>query len=110
MIRLNDGSGEISGVGTKNLADGRWHHVVFVRDAARRVVLGYVDGILDLEFTDTTLDISDTSSVLSVGLADEFQNEKFVGSVANVNTYSYALSENEVLALYEASISRFSVD
>ena len=101
FIKLNDGSGEIYGVGVKNLADDRWHHVVFVRDVSQRVVRGYVDGELDLEFADTTGEILDVSDRLLVGgSSDIYLEDRFNGTVAGLRTYPFALNPDEVKVRY----------
>jgi hypothetical protein len=109
-IRLNNGTGEISGVGATDIADGKWHHIVFVRDVESGKALGYVDGALDLEFNDTTGSISDASTSLYIGNANPYQEEWFVGEVSGIETYPHALSEEEVQQLFEQSAGTYRVE
>ena len=110
-IRLNDGSdGEIFGYGTKNLADGKWHYVVFVRDRIEKKVLGYVDGELDLEFNDTTDGIIDKNSELMLGNSNPNQDEWFVGEITGFGTFSEAFTTEEVRALYSAQAADYGED
>lgn len=100
LVRLNDGRGEIFGTGKTNLADGRWHHVVLVRNARDRIVFGYVDGAPELGMDDPTAGISDASTVLLVGAANVFQDEFFRGEVRSVQTTSDALTSERISALH----------
>ncbi len=106
QIKLNDGTGEISGAGARNLADGNWHHVVFVRDRENGIVRGYIDGSLDLEFGDATGEISDASERLIIGNGNIYQNEWFNGSVSKVKTYRRALIEEEIVNSYSTDIKK----
>lgn len=111
FIRLNDGSdGEIFGVGSINLADGKWHYIVFVRDTGVKEVRGYVDGIEDIRFNDTTTTIIDSSQELMVGNADPSIKEWFVGNITGLNVYQRALSADEIAESYGNSSEIFGVD
>ena len=108
FVKLNDGTGEISGTGTRNIADGGWHQLVFVRDRENKEVRGYVDGIQDIEFEDTTEEILDISSKLLAGIGNIYQEEWFEGEIASLNTYAHALTEDEIKGLYEKGLGKFS--
>ncbi len=104
--RLNDGGGEISGVGSRNLADGKWHHVALVRErragAGEGRITGFVDGAQEFEFPDSTGEISDFNTAVFVGSANPEQNEWFEGSVAGVKMVPRALSATEVAGSYNS--------
>ncbi|MEW6721717.1 MAG: LamG domain-containing protein [Candidatus Micrarchaeota archaeon] len=99
LIRLNDAMGEISSIGTTDLADGEWHHVAFVRDRSAGIVTGYVDGFPDLAFNDTSGAISDSSQQLLIGNSNPHQDEWFEGSVSGAATTLGALSAEELALL-----------
>ncbi|VVB50792.1 Concanavalin A-like lectin/glucanases superfamily protein [uncultured archaeon] len=103
-VKINDGSGELSDAGKINIADGRWHHIVFVRDRAGREVRGYVDGVLDVRFSDSKGDVSDTSRRLVIGNSNPLQDGSFVGRIFGVKTYSRALSIVDVQGLYASNL------
>ncbi|MFH2101697.1 MAG: LamG-like jellyroll fold domain-containing protein [Candidatus Micrarchaeota archaeon] len=98
-IKLNDGSGEISGQGSRNLADGQKHRVVFVRDRASRTIRGYVDGRPELEFEDATNSISDSSEALCLGNGNQYEDGWFYGDMSDLVIFPHALGEVEAAGL-----------
>ncbi len=81
------------------LADGEWHHVVFVRDGVNQEITGYIDGKKAMQFADTT-------SVSLVQPTDIFfgfnpaSQAYFDGKIAQPILLTTALGKNEVKRLY----------
>lgn len=99
-VKLNSGQGEVVGYNKKNLLDGNWHNVVFVRDRFVSLVRIYMDGVFESEFYDATNDISDISSSLSIGVGNPESNDWFVGNVSGISIFNSILSEAEINASY----------
>ncbi len=98
LIKMNNGSGEIFGYGSRDIADGRPHAITFVRDAAGKSARGYLDGSLELEFSDTTGDVSDVSTTLVVGNGNKYADDWFVGEISDIEVYPRALTDAEIPA------------
>lgn len=84
---------------TNSFGDGNWHHYVFVRDRANLVMKIYVDG------SSAAVDKADTAGALLDGLPT-FQvgcynsANYFTGTIDDVRYYNRALSESEVVTIY----------
>jgi hypothetical protein len=86
-------------------ANGSWHYVAGVRDAATRTVSVYVDGVPeDVEQTDALLPSSGPLTV-GAGLLDYVGPDAFVGAIDDLRTYGRALTPAEVWQLYVAERS-----
>ncbi|MCK4530995.1 MAG: LamG domain-containing protein, partial [Candidatus Marinimicrobia bacterium] len=53
-------AGEKSFSGTKDLRDGAWHHIAWVRDKSNNKISIYIDGVLDAEESGAGTDITIT--------------------------------------------------
>jgi len=84
--------------GTRDITDGRWHHVAAIYDGLRMCL--YVDGDLDASVgAGGTLDISDEP--VRIGGIPESPDRQWTGSIDDVRIYDYALNEMEIRALRE---------
>ena len=95
-----------------NAADGNWHHVVGVHDAATSTVYLYVDGSEVAKQTSTTFsaDFASTEGV-SVGWLNIAPNYYFNGTLDEVAIYDRALTATEVGEHYAAEGGpRYCVD
>ena len=98
QFRIWDGAANPVAISTNNLTDGKWHHIVAVRDADAKKILIYVDGSLNQQVVDsTTKDMSNTAP-LTVGAGG---GEDFSGVLDEVHIYNRALNASEVKAVYE---------
>lgn len=95
----NQHAGQI--YGQKPLDDNQWHHIVAIRDREQKVISGYVDGSLDLNFTDTTQTITDTSDHFILGASTLQFRENFDGNLTIVDLYNRALDPDEILDHYQ---------
>lgn len=89
---------------TIDISDGDWHHIVFTRNETIGTI--YVDGVSKGTNTvsDTTLNIDPGGFVLaqeqdSVGGGFD-ANQALNGAIDDVIVFNYALSTDEVIALY----------
>ncbi|WP_435359263.1 PKD domain-containing protein [Haloarchaeobius sp. DFWS5] len=83
--------------------DGRWHHVVLVRDATSGQTRVYVDGVL--EDTAASETGAKNSAFASLGVIEDTGGtpEYFDGRLDEVRLYDRAISDGEARALYEAT-------
>ncbi|MEK6861638.1 MAG: LamG domain-containing protein [Nanoarchaeota archaeon] len=99
-VRLNSGAGEVSGFNNKNIADGKWHQIIFIRDKFTNIVKIYVDGAFENEFYDLTTDIFDVSGSLQLGIGNINQNDWFNGNISDVSIFNRILNEVEINGSY----------
>ena len=93
-----DGSGSANYLhGSNNLADGKWHHLVFVRDGFAGQNRMYVDGMLkdsvSIIYSDGFDDPADT---LNIGWTQSIANVGYTGIVDQIAIYERALTEREI--------------
>jgi hypothetical protein len=91
-------------VGTRNISDGKWHHVVGLRTGTTFHV--YVDGQLD-DSVDTTSSAGnvDNGSNLLIGRSEvQLTNTNFKGDIDEVRVYNRVLSTSEINTLYYAGL------
>jgi hypothetical protein len=86
------GWGSVSG--SVEVNDGKWHHVALVYDGT--MIRLYVDGTLDNSAV-AWGNIGTSQSQVHIGGSE---NEGWNGLIDDVRIYSYALSEEEIKALY----------
>jgi lysophospholipase L1-like esterase len=89
-------------VGNRNLTDGKWHHVVGVRDADANKLLLYVNGKLEGQTsTQFTTDFGDDAANLNMGWLNATEGKyRYTGILDEVAIYAKALEANEVLSHY----------
>jgi serine/threonine protein kinase/tetratricopeptide (TPR) repeat protein len=83
--------------GTRNVNDGRWHHVAGAYNGKRMYL--YVDGELDVSATATGSIYTNSWEVL-IGENAEQPGREWNGLIDDLRIYSYALSEAEIKAVY----------
>ena len=104
----NDASVKFVVAGTTNLYDGKWHHVVGVRDAANNQLRIYVDG--ELQNTAPAVSASGfTSSDAGIGiggrnLPGDAYPSYFNGKIDEVAIYNSALSASTILQHYNSGL------
>ncbi len=87
-----------------DFADGRWHHVAFVRDTAARRLKLYVDGVLRVEAEDKSGSVSNDAPVLIGDIATP--GYRFDGCLDDARFYNRALSAEEVRTLHGGAPER----
>jgi sialidase-1 len=104
-VYLGDGSDSYHrDIGSSNINDGEWHHVVATvaapDGAGDRTVTVYVDGSYDGETTFTDVGDISSGSDLFIGAANGGSGGVVNGSIDNARIYDRALSADEVEKLY----------
>ena len=105
----NDASVKFAVAGTTDLYDGKWHHVVGVRDAANNQLRIYVDGVL--QNTASAVSASGfTSSEAGIGiggrnLPGDAYPSYFNGKIDEVAIYNVALSASTILQHYNNGLA-----
>ena len=113
-----DGSGrlraEVNGgnvVGTTDLRDGQWHHVVGVLpDGVTDIkdVLLYVDGVLEIGSSTDEVINTDIIDGESMRLGLDHNNREFSGTLDEARVYDRALSAEEIAAMSMTSVPGMS--
>jgi serine/threonine protein kinase len=91
--------GAASAKGNRAIADGRWHHIVATYDGSRIAL--YCDGQLDAS-SPAWGRLQTNDQPVCIGDNAEQPGRYWNGWIDDVRIYSYALSEAEIAALYEA--------
>ena len=88
----------------KNYNDNKWHHVVFVRDINCLCNKLYIDGELVNSKPFETKGINDLiqAAPLNIGTANGYEN--FFGSIDDFGLWKRALTDLEILGLFESSV------
>lgn len=101
-FQISDSGGTSPASGsTTNVNDGKWHHVVGIRNVATDRLYLYLDGVLHDFDTDTTTLTLANNDDLSIGngraggVAD-YLSEDFNGIIDNVRIYNYARTTAQV--------------
>ncbi len=76
--------------------DGRWHHLVCVRESATSRLKIYLDGVLMADAPDSTGDISDNDELMVIGNVNVNFNNLYKGAFDEFAIYSGAMSANKV--------------
>lgn len=97
QCRVYSNNGEVNANGPRDLRDGLWHHVAFVKDKVANQIRIYVDGILELTTATAGSDLS-TSVPFRIGgdnrAADGGFN--FHGHMDEIRIWSVAKTETEI--------------
>ncbi len=85
---------------TKDIAAGKWNHVVFTREGATGTL--YLDGVQIAQRTDLTIDMTDVGPTANNWLGrNGFPDPSYDGRMDDVRLYTSALSGDDVSALYD---------
>jgi len=88
-------------VGTRNVNDGKWHHIAGVYDGTNCYL--YVDGTLDAKQANTGTINCAQGTALGIGwLPTPNYPRNFTGLIDEVSLYKVALSSNQIAAIYDA--------
>jgi hypothetical protein len=90
------GNAEINEFGSKDLRDGAWHHLAFVRDKVNNKKIIYVDGVIDLESVGVGTDLN-VSALHRIGNDNRSSgNPYFHGTIDEVRVWDIARSKSEI--------------
>ncbi|MDD3002945.1 MAG: DUF2341 domain-containing protein [Candidatus Shapirobacteria bacterium] len=106
-LRVYWNNGEIDLSGTKNLIDGKWHNVMFVRNKTTNTITLYIDNKYEAQSTAGS-DINQTSKIFRIG--GDFRNGDppnapgipFTGSIDDIKIYPYARSAAQIKLDYNS--------
>jgi hypothetical protein len=104
-VGLFDGGNGVGAGGTLPVADGLWHHVVWVCNGA--TVAFYIDGVLNVQ--PPLVRTVPSSGVAGIGFDPAFGGSdprgQWLGSLDDVAMYPRALPASEILAHYQAKLA-----
>ena len=103
---IRSGDGQNSEIQTNNIFSGNnaWHHLVFLRDTQTQELRAYVDSELSINPGGTVGAETDVNSLegggdFGVG-AESNGNKTFPGDIDDLRLYDVALTDEDVLAIY----------
>jgi len=98
-VRISDTNGDSYSIAsTTSIADGQWHHIAAVRNAAESRMRFYIDGIQEPSIHTTYLGDFSGSAPVDVGAMGG--GYFFRGALDEVSIYRRALSSDEIAAHY----------
>ena len=96
-LQVQNGNQYGSLFGTKTINDGKWHHIAGVYDGEKMYI--YMDGIVDVSQSASGA-IATNDYPVFIGENAQETSRCWCGIIDDVRVYNYALSEDEILALY----------
>ena len=106
-------SGGLNGPGQQKILQAKsslslntWTHVVFMWNKVDSKISFYINGILDTITNSTITSIQNTNAVLRIGAWVQSYLNSFTGSIDDIRIYNRALSYQEILQLYNPSITQ----
>ncbi len=95
---VSDGTNTVSNSGIKSLNDGKWHHVVGVRDAEANTIRMYIDGVLEDSDSTSSLGSLLNNDDVSIGNSrNSYTTDDFNGSIDDVRIYNYARTHKQII-------------
>ncbi|MFM7787789.1 MAG: LamG domain-containing protein, partial [Microcystis panniformis] len=81
--------------GSKDLRDNQWHFISFVRDRENKKISGYIDGVLDFEYS---LEVSDKQAVIAhrIGRDSRQGGINFKGQIADLRVWKIARTAEDI--------------
>ena len=98
-----------SALGSSDISDGLWHHVVAVHDDSANALYLYLDGNPTphaMGSIDYTAGFASASAEVNLGWLDLSQGYNFTGALDEVAVYARALSPTEVTAHYTDGVAQ----
>ena len=87
-------------INTTDIIDGKWHHIVGVRDTTSGVLQIYLDGSLESTEIDNIINSTDNNYSLVFGGPSASNNSYFEGKLDEIRVYNHALSEEQIIELF----------
>ncbi|MCA2720029.1 LamG-like jellyroll fold domain-containing protein [Microcystis sp. M169S2] len=87
--------GQQSLVGAKDLRDNQWHFISFVRDRENKKISGYIDGVLDFEYSGA---VSDKQAVIAhrIGRDSREGVTNFEGQIADLRVWKIVRTAEDI--------------
>ena len=105
-IGANNGNGIL---GTNQLNDNIWHHIVGTYNSSNSTMMLYVDGILDRTLVGPTTPIYPSDRNLNIGRWTGGGTQNFNGNISNAKIYNRALSAAEIQQNFNALRGRYGI-
>jgi hypothetical protein len=87
-------------VGSTNVFDGQWHHIVAVYDGSQKTL--YVDGVVDAQAPSSET-ISTNDRDVRLGYNSEYTSGQYDGLLDDVRIFSQPLSPTQVTQILSGS-------
>ena len=100
QMRIYWNSGEIDQLGTTDLRDYTWHHIVWVRDKAANRMYMYIDGVLEKTITTAGSDVT-CSTAPKIGADNRSGPPNYHGVMDEVRVSNVARSADWLWACYQ---------
>jgi hypothetical protein len=87
--------GQQSLVGAKDLRDNQWHFISFVRDRENKKISGYIDGVLDFEYSGA---VSDKQAVIAHRIGRDSREGviNFEGQIADLRVWKIVRTAEDI--------------
>ncbi|MFN5972631.1 MAG: LamG-like jellyroll fold domain-containing protein [Microcystis sp.] len=81
--------------GSKDLRDNQWHFISFVRDRENKKISGYIDGVLDFEYS---REVSDKQAVIAHRIGRDSREGviNFEGQIADLRVWKIARTAEDI--------------
>lgn len=81
--------------GSKDLRDNQWHFISFVRDRENKKISGYIDGVLDFEYS---REVSDKQAVIAHRIGRDSRQGviNFEGQIADLRVWKIARTAEDI--------------
>lgn len=100
---IDDGTVNSQVQSTDDFNDGKWHHLVFVRDTVEDKIIFYVDGDWNAEVVDGSGSVANTGDLVIGGRADLAVDRFYDGNIKSFDIYGFAPTPRQVKFLYNNS-------
>ncbi len=95
QVRFFWNNGQANLYGTKDLRDGKWHHIAFVRIASENRFIAYIDGQEEFNIVKATSQVS-FSSTHRIGGDNRSNPPNFHGNIDELRIWNYARTQSEI--------------
>ncbi|NVK85102.1 MAG: DUF5011 domain-containing protein [Cytophagia bacterium] len=97
-LRVWWNAGQAGAVGTRDLRDGEWHHIAFVRIANENRFIGYIDGVEEFNVVMNSSDVT-FNSLHKIGSDNRSgTKQNFHGNIDELRIWNYARTQSEIEA------------
>ena|GEM_PF-3008167 len=103
---INDGTNITNLNSQSTVTDDKWHHIVGVRNTNTNSIYLYIDGVLEGQATDNSVNSIALSYPIYVG--NNISNFAFSGQVDDLKIFNYPLTATQVKTLYNNGTVNFA--
>ena len=95
QVRFYWNNSEVDAYGTRDLRDGKWHHLAFVRIASENRFIAYIDGEEEFNLVQSSSQVT-FSSTHRIGGDNRGNPPNFHGNIDEVRVWNYARTQAEI--------------